>query len=109
MNCRVSSGGPWKPPAVGHDDMLPLPGNEETSLLQSFDGAMVRDAGNLRHALRRNLHFPQIPLAGQMLRHFEVLADGVPNVRQGFLFGGALRPAPGEPRAGNAVPLFGWN
>ena len=96
-------------PAFSHDDVLPLPGNLEPSLLQSFDGPKVRDAGNLRHALRRNLHFPQIPLAGQMPRNFQVLADGVLNVRQGLLFGGALRPAPGKPRAGNAVPLFGWH
>ena len=83
--------------------------NLEPSLLQSFDGAQVRDPGNLRPTLRRDFHSPQILFAGQLLRHFEVLADGFPNVRQCLLFGGALRPAPGEPRAGNAVTLFGWN
>ena len=96
-------------PAVGHDDVFPLPGNLEPSLLQSFDGAQVSDSGNLRHALRRYFHFPQIPLARQMSRHFEVFADGVPYVRQGLLFGRTLRPAPREPRTGNAISLFGWN
>ena len=96
-------------PAVGHDDVFPLPGNLEPSLLQSFDGAQVSDSGNLRHALRRYFHFPQIPLARQIPRHFEVFEDGVPYVRQGLLFGCTLRPAPREPWTGNAISLFGWN
>jgi hypothetical protein len=96
-------------PAIGHDNVFPLPGNLEPRLFQSFDGAQMSDSRNLRHALRRNFHFPQIPLAGQIPRHFEVFADGVTNVRKGLLFGSALRPAPRKPRTGNAIPLFGWN
>ena len=91
---------------VGHDDVFPLPGKTKSRSLQSLDGANVRDSVNFRHALRRNIHFPQILLAGQTFCHFEVFADGGPSVRQGLLLGGTLRPAAGQPRAGNAIPLF---
>jgi len=58
--------------------------------LECPDRAEMRDSRYLRHALRRSFHFPQVPLPGQSPRHFEVLVDGVPNVRQRFFFGGAL-------------------
>ena len=66
---------------VGHHDVFPLPGHLESSSHQRFDGPEMGDAGNPRHGLRRNFHFPQTPLAGQTLGHFEIFADGVPNVR----------------------------
>ena len=50
--------------AVGHDDVLPLPGDLESSPLQGLNSAQVGDSGNLRHVLRRNFHFPQVLLAG---------------------------------------------
>lgn len=101
---------PWdgqNPDAVRHDNVLALPGNQETGLLKSPNRAEMRDSGYLRHALRRNFHFPQVPLSGQFLRHFQVIPDGVANIRQRFLFGGALRPATGKSRTGYAVPFFG--
>ena len=92
---------------VGHDDVFPLPRDMESHSLQSLDGAKVRDSGNFRHVLRRNFHFPQILLAGQTSCHFDVFANSIPNVRQGLRLCGALRPAAGQTRAGNAIPLFG--
>jgi len=78
------------PDTVRHNDVLALPGDAETSLFQSLDRAEVRDSGNLRHALYGNFHFPQVPFAGQIFRHLQVIADGVLNVRQRLLFSGAL-------------------
>ncbi len=57
--------------------------------------------------LGRDIHFPQILLARELFGNFEILANGVPDVGQGLFFRGALRPAPGESRAGHAVALFG--
>ncbi len=70
--------------------MLALPGNQETGLLQGPKRPEMRDSGYLRHGLRGNFDFPQVPLSRQFLRDREVLVDSVPNVRQRFLFGGAL-------------------
>ena len=109
---RVHGVVPWDgqdSPAVGHDDVLALPGNVESSLFERPYGPKVRDPGHLRHALRRDFHFPQILLTGQLFGYFEVFANCVLNVRQSFFFRGALRPAPGEARARDAVSLLGWH
>ena len=103
----VMPGNGHNSPAVRHDDVLSLPGNPEPSPHQSSDGSKVRNSGNLRNTLCRDFDFPQVLRARQVLRNFEVLADGVPNVLQGLLFSGALRPTSGKPRTGNTVPLFG--
>lgn len=95
---RVHGVVPWNghnPPSVGHDDVLALSGDK------------VRDPWYLRHALRRDLHFPQILLTGQLPGDFEVFANGILNICQSLLFRGALRPAPGQSGARDAVPLFG--
>jgi hypothetical protein len=97
------------PPAVGHDDVLALPGDVEPSLLERPHGPKVTDPGYLRHALRRDFYFPQILLTGQLFGDFEVFANRVLNVRQSFLFSGALRPAPGEAGTIDAVALVGWH
>jgi hypothetical protein len=47
--------------------------------------------------LRRNFHFPQVPLPCQFFRHLQVIVDSVSNIRQGFLFGGACDQQPGSP------------
>ena len=67
---RVVPGNGHNPPSVGHDDVLALPGNVEAGLFEGFDCPKVRDTGYLRHALRRDLHFPQILLTGQLLGDF---------------------------------------
>ena len=88
-----ASTGPWDchdPDTVRHDDVLALPGNKETSFFESLNRAEVRDSGNLRHTLRRDFHFPQVPFTGQIFGHLQVIADGVPNVRQRLLLGSAL-------------------
>lgn len=60
-----------------------------------------------RQGLSRDLHFPQILLASQLFSDFDILTDRVLYVRQCLFLGGALRPAPGETRARNAIPLLG--
>lgn len=60
---RVNGVVPWDGQdslAIGHDDMLALPRDIESGLLESLDGSKVRDTRYLRHALRRDVHFPQI-------------------------------------------------
>ena len=57
----------YNPPAVAHNDMLPLSSDVESRLLQSSDCAQVRNAGDLRHGLCRNVDLPQFMLAGQFL------------------------------------------
>jgi len=87
-----------------------LPGDVEPSLRKRPHGPKVRDdPGYLRHALRQDFYFPQILLTGQLFGDVEVFANRVLNVRQSFLFSGALRPAPGEARAIDAVALVGWH
>jgi hypothetical protein len=108
---RVHRVVPWDshdPPSIRHHDMLALPGDPEPNLFECPDGPKVRDSRYLRHPLCRNFHFPQVLLTGKFLGDFEVFPNRVLDVRQSFLFGGTLRPAPREARAGNAVPLFGW-
>jgi hypothetical protein len=46
--------------AVGHYDMLPLPGDSKPGSFQRFDGAQVSDARDLSHALSRYVHFPRL-------------------------------------------------
>ena len=102
---------PWNrqdPHSVRHDDVLALPGDPEPSLFECLDGPKVRDSRYLRHPLCRDFHFPQVLLTGKFLGDFEVFPNRILDVGQSFLFGGTLRPAPREARAGNAVPLFGW-
>jgi|ERR1700691_2122716 len=65
------------------------------------------DTGYLRHTLRRDFHFSQVPFPGQFLRCLQVIVNGVTDIRQRFLFGGSLRPAARESRTRYAVPLFG--
>ena len=76
---------------------------------EKFEELLRRKAGlfQVRHALRRDLHFPQILLTGQLPGDFEVFANGILDVRQSLFFSGALRPAPGQTGARDAVPLFG--
>jgi len=95
------------PTSVGHDDVPALPGDMEAGLFQGLDRPKVRNPWYLRHALRRDLHFPQILLTGQLPGDFEVFANGILNIRQGLLFSGALRPASGQSGARDAVPLIG--
>ena len=71
-------------------NVLALPGNQEAGLFECLNRAEMRDSGYLRHGLRGNFDFPQVPLSRQFLRDREVLVDSVPNARQRFLFGGAL-------------------
>lgn len=107
---RVHGVVPWNghnPPSVGHDDVLALSGYMEAGLFQGRDRPKVRAPWYLRRALRRDLHFPQILLTGQLSGDFEVFANGIPNICQSLLFRGALRPAPGQSGARDAVPLFG--
>lgn len=89
--------------------MLALPGHVEANLFERPDGTEVRDPWYLRHALGRDLDFPQILLTGELFGDFDVFANGVLNVCQSLVFRGTLRPAPGETRARDAVPLFGWH
>ena len=103
---------PWDghdPPAVGHDDVLALPRDLKAGLLKRPNSPKVGDPRYLRHALRRDFHFPQVLPAGQFLGDFEVFANRVLNVRQSFFFSGALRPAAGKAKARNAVSLLGWH
>ena len=107
---RVHGVVPWNghnPPSVGHDDVPALPGDMEAGLFQGLDRPKVRDPWYLRHALRRDLHFPQILLTGQLPGDFEVFANGILNIRQSLLFSGPLRPAPRQSGARDAVTLFG--
>lgn len=87
-------------------NVLALPGNQEAGLFECLNRAEMRDSGYLRHALCRNFHFPQVPLPGHLLRHLQVILNGVPNTRQRFLFCGALRPTAGKSRTGDAVSFF---
>jgi len=106
---RVHGIMPWDghdPPAVGHDDVLALSRDLKASLFKRSDSPKVGNPRYLRHALRRDFHFPQVLPARQFFSDFEVFANGVLNVRQRFLFRRALRPAPGETGARDAVPLF---
>jgi hypothetical protein len=50
--------------AVGHDDVLPLPRDSKSGPFQRLDGAQVRDARDLSHALCRHVHFPRLCLRG---------------------------------------------
>jgi hypothetical protein len=107
---RVHGVVPWDghyPPAVGHHDVLTLPRYVEANLFDCANGPEVRDPGYLRYALGGDLHFPHILLTGQLSSDFDVFANRALNVRQSLVFSGALRPASGETRAGDAVPLFG--
>lgn len=52
--------GAWEwcdPDAVGHHDVLTLPGHPKSGLLQSPDGLLMVDTGNARHVLRGHLDF----------------------------------------------------
>jgi hypothetical protein len=74
---------PWNshnPPAIGHDDVLALPGHVEAKSFERPNGAEVRDPWYLRHALGWDLHFPQILLAGELLGDFDVFANRVLDV-----------------------------
>ena len=74
--------------------MLALPGHVEANLYERPDGTEVRDPRYLRHALDRDLDFPQILLTGELFGDFDVFANGVLNVCQSLVFRGTLRPAP---------------
>lgn len=87
---RIVSWNSDDPDSVGHDNVLALPGYEETGPFQRPNRAEVRDTRYLRHALCRDFHFPQVPFPGQFFRDLQVIVDGVPYIRQCFLFGGAL-------------------
>ena len=81
---RVHGVVPWdgqNPRSVCHDDVLALPGNAEPSPFECPNGPKVRDAGYLRHALRLDLHFPQILFTGELFSDVEVFTDCVLNVR----------------------------
>jgi len=107
---RVHGVMPWDghdAPAVGHDDVLALPRNLETGLLKRPNSPKVGYPAYLGHALRGDLHFPQVLPACQLLGNFEVFADRILDVGQSLLLRGALRPAPGQTGARDAVPLFG--
>lgn len=84
---------PWDchdPDAVRHNNVRAFSGNDKAGFFEGPDRAQVRYSGYLRHTLCRNFYFPQVAFPGQIFRHFQVIADGVPNIRQGFLLGGAL-------------------
>ena len=101
-------------PSSARDPLVALLRLSSTSTL---DGMLKQFAESPRCVVSPNVGNPGLCLSvfirvhpwPLIPRHFEVFDDGVPNVRQGLLFGSALRPAPREPRAGNAIPLFGWN
>lgn len=78
-------------------------------VVERLDCPKVRDPGYLRHPLRRDFHFPQILLTGQLPGDFDVFADRLLDVCQSLRFSGALRPAAGQAGTRNAVPLFGWH
>jgi hypothetical protein len=86
--------------------VLALPRDLKANLLKRPDSPKVGDPRYLRHKLSRNFHFPQVLPARQVFSDCEVLANRVLNVRQSFLFRCALRPAPGETGARDAIPLF---
>jgi hypothetical protein len=78
------------PNSVRHNYVLALPGDEKSGFFKSPNRAEVCNSWYLRHTLCRDFDFPQVWFAGQFLRHCQVIVNGVPYVRQRFLFGGAL-------------------
>ena len=95
------------PSSVGHDDVLALPGDPEAGPFECPDSPKGSDPRYLRHPLCRDFHFPQVLFTGDFLGDFEVFPNRILDVGQSFLFRCALRPAPREARAGNAVAFLG--
>src|SRR5215468_185623 len=64
------------------------------------------DAGNSRHVLRGNLDFTNLSTFEERISRREILPDGVLDIRDSFLLGRTLRPAPGQARNRHAVALI---
>jgi len=73
---------------VSHDDVLPLAGDPETSLLQSTDCIEVIHAGQFGHD--SHLDFARHFISAQFRNNLQILRYGIGNVLQGFLFRGPL-------------------
>lgn len=101
---RVNGIVPWNAKdsaAIGHNDVFALPDNLEPRFFERLGNRRY-----CRHALCRDVHFPEIVAASQLFGDFEIRGDGVPDIGQCLFFGRILRPAPRETRAGDAVAIL---
>ena len=104
---RVVPGDGEDPRTIGHDDVFAFASNLETSFHERPNSTEMGNSRDASHGLSRDLDFPEVLLTGDFAGHFEVFADSIPNVSEGIFFGGPLRPATGQARAGDAITLSG--
>ena len=72
--------------AVGHYDVFALASDAEACFFERFHGPKVVDTGNARHGLHGDLDLTNYHASSIVDCHLNVLADGIRDVCQGFLF-----------------------
>jgi hypothetical protein len=84
----------------------PFAGDPETGLLERTDGVTVVDAGELGH-LYSYVDLADLRAAKKLVDDLEILANGIPDIRERFSLCGTLRPAARQARDGCRVAFFG--
>lgn len=96
------------PLPVRHDVVFTLASDDKTRLLKGADCRLMVDSRNLGHDSDRDFDFSRFTqfVFGQFNGGRQVFPNGIADVFQRLLFGGALRPAAGQAGAVDIVARF---
>jgi hypothetical protein len=94
------------PDPVRHHDVFALTNDVEPGLLQGPDRLQVGDPGDLPHRLR-DFNLADLGVPGELGDNRQILANGVLDVLESFVFGRPLRPATRQSGDRDAEAFFG--